>query len=622
MAAVSASCPRAVACDRGGGRRSARGGVVSHLLVLLAGLGLGVALTLVATERWAIGGVRDAALEPSTPASVAPASPYAAPAGPLVELRVATSSGTQHRATAVVLAADDAVAGDGRRLGVLVPLPSLLAATEVWLATADGSPLTLDEVAAVSAAEELVLLRATGPDARARLAPLVLVDAPAASLHLGRQLTVLAADGRRAGGWVDSAAHRSALGGYYYDLDAGAAALPAPAPLLDAAGRVIGLAVTPPAIDAAPAAPATTIALDAASLRELFAQADRRAPTPLRSFVDSFFRDVPVGRLLTARAARARQDYAAIVAAATPLVAQGWPFDEVAAPLLEEAYQALAGEALLTAPRSPLPRRLLDEAAALLDWSAPRRQLAARAAWARGDLGAALAHLNAGWRAAGSDDPARGTLRDAARRLLLDALAAGTVPDPELVALLETQIAIDADYAPFHEWLGRLLFDAQRYREALTPLYRARSLGAPQGELATLISRAEERLYAPGLSVVPVLNQGATLYVHASVPGLAGTWRFILDTGASVTAISPELLQRTGAVARRGTVQLATANGQVTAPLVTIRELDVAGARVSHLDVVVLDSLGEFDGLLGLSFLDHFNMELDRNRSEMTLRLR
>ena len=56
--------------------------------------------------------------------------------------------------------------------------------------------------------------------------------------------------------------------------------------------------------------------------------------------------------------------------------------------------------------------------------------------------------------------------------------------------------------------------------------------------------------------------------------------------------------------------------------MVTISGLDVSGARVNDLDVVVLDSLASFDGLLGLSFLDHFNIDLDRNRNELTLRRR
>jgi predicted aspartyl protease len=64
---------------------------------------------------------------------------------------------------------------------------------------------------------------------------------------------------------------------------------------------------------------------------------------------------------------------------------------------------------------------------------------------------------------------------------------------------------------------------------------------------------------------------------------------------------------------------LSTAAGFVHAPLVTLGAIDVNGAIVQRVPVVILESTAPFDGLLGMSFLDHFDVDIDRGAGQMRL---
>ena len=59
---------------------------------------------------------------------------------------------------------------------------------------------------------------------------------------------------------------------------------------------------------------------------------------------------------------------------------------------------------------------------------------------------------------------------------------------------------------------------------------------------------------------------------------------------------------------RAPTVLIATANGSITALVVTIGKVEVQGAKAVRVPAVVVDDLGQsIDGLLGLSFLSRFD---------------
>jgi len=69
-------------------------------------------------------------------------------------------------------------------------------------------------------------------------------------------------------------------------------------------------------------------------------------------------------------------------------------------------------------------------------------------------------------------------------------------------------------------------------------------------------------------------------------------------------------------------VRLATASGVIQAPLVVVDEVDVGGAVARQVPVVVHDLPGmpaNVAGLLGISFLERFRVNLDIGSSLLVL---
>ncbi len=79
---------------------------------------------------------------------------------------------------------------------------------------------------------------------------------------------------------------------------------------------------------------------------------------------------------------------------------------------------------------------------------------------------------------------------------------------------------------------------------------------------------------------------------------------FMVDTGATLTAISSETADTIGLEPRPGglPVQLTTANGPVAAELATIDSLEFGNVRASGLDAVIAPNLGRMN-VIGMNLL-------------------
>lgn len=80
--------------------------------------------------------------------------------------------------------------------------------------------------------------------------------------------------------------------------------------------------------------------------------------------------------------------------------------------------------------------------------------------------------------------------------------------------------------------------------------------------------------------------------------------RFLIDTGASLTAISPDTAQRGRVEANpmRGTIALQTANGASPGRIATMEELRAGNILARDLDVVIAPGLNGIN-VLGMNFL-------------------
>jgi len=100
---------------------------------------------------------------------------------------------------------------------------------------------------------------------------------------------------------------------------------------------------------------------------------------------------------------------------------------------------------------------------------------------------------------------------------------------------------------------------------------------------------------------VPLARDGH-FWIRASVNGVPH--RFLVDTGATLTAISPEIAEaaRLEPQPLRQPILLRTANGTVPARMVTINELTLGNVVARDLDAVVAPGM-EGTSVLGMNFL-------------------
>jgi len=135
------------------------------------------------------------------------------------------------------------------------------------------------------------------------------------------------------------------------------------------------------------------------------------------------------------------------------------------------------------------------------------------------------------------------------------------------------------------------------------------NLGTIRARIGELASKGNCRGIAGEGKAQIRMNAGEGL-VRATVT-LEGreSGTFVVDTGASYVTVTQAFAKRTGIdLMRAPTVLIATANGAMTALVVTIGKVEVQGAKAVRVPAVVVDDLGpSIDGLLGLSFLSRFD---------------
>lgn len=105
------------------------------------------------------------------------------------------------------------------------------------------------------------------------------------------------------------------------------------------------------------------------------------------------------------------------------------------------------------------------------------------------------------------------------------------------------------------------------------------------------------------------------IVVEARIVGRAAATgvRLVLDTGAAATTLVPEVIERIGYTPRDGfkKAKVHTATGEEKGYWLRVAEITVLGVTTPDFALAVFP-LGhqEIDGLVGMNFLRHFNIEI------------
>ncbi len=130
---------------------------------------------------------------------------------------------------------------------------------------------------------------------------------------------------------------------------------------------------------------------------------------------------------------------------------------------------------------------------------------------------------------------------------------------------------------------------------------------------------------AKGKQIIRLEKKGNSLYTDVKLNRKRRA-TFLVDTGASSMQISRKMAQSLRInLEKYPLIPVNIAGGHVVgAREVILKEVRVGKVRVKNVKALVMeeDNLGLFDGLLGMSFLNHFKFSIDVQRAELILEQR
>ncbi len=201
-----------------------------------------------------------------------------------------------------------------------------------------------------------------------------------------------------------------------------------------------------------------------------------------------------------------------------------------------------------------------------------------------------------------------------------------------LLAFYQRLVQLEPDYAPWFMGLAvtqLALDDKEAARRSLLLVSQDPDVGAQAQVMLSDLSIAlaevqdtDPRDSATEVVGIPLRRSGNHFVVDAR-PAHGSSIRLLIDTGASLTIFTPDVLEQRGIryqdTGRTGV--FSTANGPVQAPIYKLDSLSVGDWEVHHLEIGVLDlgSRSGVDGLLGMNFLNHFQFFIDQNKALLRL---
>jgi predicted aspartyl protease len=135
-------------------------------------------------------------------------------------------------------------------------------------------------------------------------------------------------------------------------------------------------------------------------------------------------------------------------------------------------------------------------------------------------------------------------------------------------------------------------------------------------------ARLNEAVGSEPRETTVALEHGLGVWIVPVVLNDGPTARFLVDTGSSVTVLSPKVAARLGVVgAGTSPVELHTLGGRTMGPSAVLASLRVGDLELRDAPVVLHDPGPGLDGILGNTFLSRYRVTVDADRRQLQLRL-
>ena len=192
-----------------------------------------------------------------------------------------------------------------------------------------------------------------------------------------------------------------------------------------------------------------------------------------------------------------------------------------------------------------------------------------------------------------------------------------------LLDLYQRLVSVEPEYSANYIGLAQAYMalgndaDAQR---TLNIIAYDPEAGAKVQQLLNVIENRASKT-ASDAEPIPLRRHGNNLLAQVMFNNSTNS-RLLLDTGASLTVITPGLLQDLGLDYNHPLRKawFNTANGVVEAPIFLIDRVSIGSQTVDQLEVAVMSLENQnINGLLGMNFLQHFRFSIDHQNNVLYL---
>ncbi len=210
-------------------------------------------------------------------------------------------------------------------------------------------------------------------------------------------------------------------------------------------------------------------------------------------------------------------------------------------------------------------------------------------------------------------------LEGAYHELALNALKEGDGRRAELAYIEGLEELPESGILRLH--LAQIYQQWEIYQDAIRLLEEAKELDSALSQRSDAqLGKIDDILSNREAVVIPIPAGASSIRTKIVLDGRIEA-EFVIDTGATYTAISETLARSLGYAFERGErVTVLTAAGRMQVRRIRLVSVSLRGYAVHNLEVIVLpESGGRSINLLGLNFLNYFKYSVDSTRGEFRL---